>query len=112
MAEVTRASEDIHRRRSDASSEMTLDDAIEAREQYLRENPHLREFQAEIDATLRNVVGFENRMVVLGLMMEARMYQLKAIIAGLLPDKDAPFGTPKPERDTEGLLPAARRDLH
>jgi len=112
MAEVPRTSENIDSGRSNTSNEMTLIEAIEARDRFLLENPRLREFQAEIDATLRNVVGYENRIAVLGLMMESRIYQLKAIIEGLLPDDEAAMDLPMPERTLEDLLPAVKRGLH
>jgi hypothetical protein len=60
-----------------------LEKALEAREQFLREQPHLRSFQDEIDRILEKTVGFENRMSVLAFMMEAKLYELKEAVASL-----------------------------
>jgi hypothetical protein len=59
------------------SCEQMLEDALKAREQLLREHPHLQVYQDEIDRILQKVVGFNDRMAVLGVMMEAKIYQLR-----------------------------------
>lgn len=112
MAEVLRASEDSdNSKRSDTFDEVALKEAIEARDQFLRQHPQLREFQAEIDATLKNVIGFGNRMAVLRLMMEGRMYKLRAILEELLRDQNVPC-PPDLRECSEDLPPQARHDLH
>ena len=65
------------------SEKMTLEEALAAREQYLSEHPQLRAYQAEIDRTLQNVIGYENRMAVLAMMMQAKIYQLRDAVLSL-----------------------------
>jgi hypothetical protein len=65
------------------SGMVTLEEALEAREQFLGAKPQLRAYQAEIDRTLQNVIGFENRMEVLGMMMQAKLYQLEETVLSL-----------------------------
>ena len=60
-----------------------LEEALRAREQFLKEQPHLQAFQDEIDRILEKTVGFENRMSVLAFMIEAKLYELKESIAQL-----------------------------
>lgn len=60
-----------------------LELALKAREQFLKEQPHLQAFQDEIDRILEKTVGFENRMAVLAFMMEVKLSELKAVIADL-----------------------------
>ncbi len=50
-----------------------LELALKAREQFLKEQPHLQSLQDEIDRILENTVGFENRMSVLLFMIEAKL---------------------------------------
>ena len=64
-------------------SEQRLAEALEARDQLLRERPSLLAYQAEIDRALQNVIGYEDRMAVLGVMMEAKLHQLKNSFADL-----------------------------
>jgi hypothetical protein len=65
------------------SSQEMLEEALRAREQFLKEQPHLQPFQDEIDRILEKTVGFENRMSVLALMIEAKLYELKEAFANL-----------------------------
>ena len=51
------------------SSQVILEEALKAREQFLKEQPHLQSFQDEIDRILEKTVGFENRMSVLAFMI-------------------------------------------
>ncbi|MHC1728877.1 MAG: hypothetical protein AB9866_23220 [Syntrophobacteraceae bacterium] len=59
------------------SGMVTLEEALRAREQFLSAKPQLRAYQEEIDRTLQNVIGFEKRMAVLGMMMQVKTHQLK-----------------------------------
>lgn len=61
-----------------------LELALKAREQFLKEQPHLQSLQDEIDRILENTVGFENRMSVLLFMIEAKLCDLRESIANLL----------------------------
>ncbi len=61
----------------------TLEEALEARKEFLNDYPFMRAYQAEIDRTLENTVGFENRVAVIGMMMESKIYQLRDSIAQL-----------------------------
>jgi hypothetical protein len=65
--------EDDHENTPNAS----LDELIKTREQYLNKNPHLIPFQKEIDRLLDNAGNPENRMKVLGIMMEGKLTELK-----------------------------------
>ena len=47
------------------------------RNRLLEEHPHLRAYQDEIDRKLTGAGSTENRMAVLGLMMEAKLNELK-----------------------------------
>jgi len=47
------------------------------RDRLLREHPHLQAYQDEIDHMLEGAGSTENRMAVLGLMMEAKLNELK-----------------------------------
>ena len=65
------------------SSHELLEEALKAREKFLREQPHLQPFQDEIDRILDKTVGFENRMAVLAFMIEKKLYELKEAFADL-----------------------------
>jgi len=65
------------------SSQEILAEALKAREQFLKEQPHLQSFQDEIDRILGKTVGFENRMLVLAFMIETKLYELRDSIANL-----------------------------
>ena len=47
------------------------------RERLLREHPHLRAYQEEIDRMMAGAGSAENRMAVLGLMMETKLNELR-----------------------------------
>jgi hypothetical protein len=51
--------------------------ARQERDRLLNEYPHLREFQENIDRCLDNAGSSENRMAVLGIMMEAKLKELR-----------------------------------
>ncbi len=70
---------------SGVSCEQRLADAIKARDELLKERPSLQAYQAEIDRALQNVIGHEERMAVLGMMMEAKIRQLGDSFARLVP---------------------------
>lgn len=65
------------------SHQEILEEAIRARDRFLEEQPHLRPYQDEIDRILGKTAGFENRMSVLALMIEAKLYELKDSIEDL-----------------------------
>ncbi|MFZ0929070.1 MAG: hypothetical protein WAN11_10745 [Syntrophobacteraceae bacterium] len=65
------------------SFQETLEEALKAREQLLKDHPHLQSFQDEIDRILEKTVGFENRMAVLAFMIEAKLYEMRDSIAKL-----------------------------
>ncbi len=60
-----------------------LEKALKARDQFLKEQPHLQAFQDEIDRILEKTVGFENRMSVLSFMMQKKLYELRDSCASL-----------------------------
>ena len=57
--------------------------AREERDRLLDEYPDLREFQKQIDRCLDNAGSSENRMVVLGIMIEAKLKELREELAHL-----------------------------
>ena len=57
--------------------------AREERDRLLDEYPDLREFQKQIDKCLDNAGSSENRMVVLGIMIEAKLKELREELAHL-----------------------------
>jgi hypothetical protein len=57
--------------------------ALRERDALLEERPDLMEFQEEIDRILNNAGGFENRMAVLAVMMEANLKELQKQISRL-----------------------------
>ena len=59
------------------TSSASLDELIKKRDQYLKENPHVIPFQKEIDRLLDNAGTPENRMKVLGIMMEGKLAELR-----------------------------------
>lgn len=69
--------------KSDTDYEKALAEAIEARDKLLRERPSLQAYQDEIDRALQNVIGYEDRMAVLGVMMEAKISQLRDSVSEL-----------------------------
>ncbi len=65
------------------SSDLLLQELLEKREQYLKENPHLIPFQKEIDRLLDNAGNQENRMAVLGIMLEGKLSELREQLLSL-----------------------------
>ncbi len=57
--------------------------AREERDRLLDEYPDLREFQKQIDKCLDNAGSSENRMVVLGIMIEAKLKELREELSHL-----------------------------
>ena len=51
--------------------------ARQERDHLLEEHPELKEFQKKIDRCLDNAGGSENRMAVLGIMIEAKLKELR-----------------------------------
>ena len=62
----------------------TLEEAIRERDEFLDQNPSLINFQEEIDRRLSKAGTCENRMAVLGMMMEANMTALHNHLSYLL----------------------------
>jgi hypothetical protein len=62
---------------SDAELEALGQNALNERETLLEKHPHLEDFQKKIDRILVGAGNFENRMNVLGLMMEANLKELQ-----------------------------------
>jgi uncharacterized protein YllA (UPF0747 family) len=60
-----------------------LEEALKARDVFLKEHPHLQPFQDEIDRILERTAGFEKRMAVLALLIETKLYELKDAFANL-----------------------------
>ncbi len=58
--------------------------ARQERDYLLGKSPKLREFQKEIDRCLNNAGNFENRMAVLGIMIEAKLIELREQFSKLL----------------------------
>ena len=65
------------------TSDALLQELLEKREQYLKENPHLVPFQKEIDRLLDNAGNQENRMAVLGIMLEGKLSELREQLLSL-----------------------------
>jgi hypothetical protein len=61
---------------TDAELEEMGKNALIEREILLEKYPHLREFQEKIDKMMMGAGTFENRMAVLGLLMEANIKEL------------------------------------
>ncbi|MGA3114131.1 MAG: hypothetical protein ABSF90_06810 [Syntrophobacteraceae bacterium] len=59
------------------SSPEILEEALKARDQFLKEQPHIQSFQDEIDRILEKTAGFENRMSVISFMIETKLYELR-----------------------------------
>lgn len=59
------------------NAESALADAIAKRATFLKEHPGYREFQSEIDQLLDKAGSTENRMSVLGILMEAKLVELQ-----------------------------------
>ena len=57
--------------------------ARQERDRLLNEHPDLKEYQKQIDRCLDNAESFENRMAVLGIMMEAKLKELRDILSHL-----------------------------
>jgi hypothetical protein len=51
--------------------------ARQDRDRLLEEHPELKEFQKKIDRCLDNAGSSENRMAVLGIMIEAKLKELR-----------------------------------
>ena len=53
-----------------------LTEAVRNRDEFLREHPELRKFQDEIDRRMELAGPCENRIAVLGFMLEAKLHEL------------------------------------
>ena len=83
MAELLRLNDRVDVGQSEVSSREILEDALEARARLLREHPHLQPYQDEIDRIMQKIPGFNERMAVLGVMMEAKIYELRDSVVEL-----------------------------
>ncbi|MHC1726704.1 MAG: hypothetical protein AB9866_11955 [Syntrophobacteraceae bacterium] len=115
MANAVRLTELDSQWKPGMSSKAALDEAIEARDEFLKKHPELQTLQDEIHTILRKVIGSEDRMAVLGLLIEAKAYQLQDAVAKL---RSTALGTDGPldpitiksaEEDSER---EAKRRLH
>jgi hypothetical protein len=61
---------------SHKSSDDLLKEALRRRDAYLEAHPHLKNFQEEIDGLLDKAGNKENRMAVLGMLMEGKLLEL------------------------------------
>lgn len=98
-----------------SENDKAIAEAIAARDEFLKKNPELRAFQDEIDGILGKVMDSESRMAVLGLLMEARAYQLKNAVSRLRAAVVGSGGPPDgQEEEDEGRKPDTgwRRRLH
>lgn len=57
--------------------------ALERRDRFLKRNPHLRPFQAEIDGLLDKSGNNEGRMAVLGTLMQGKLLELQKELSKL-----------------------------
>ena len=62
---------------SDAELEALGQNALKERETLLEKYPYLKDFQKNIDRMIMGAGNFENRMAVLGFMMEANLKELQ-----------------------------------
>lgn len=51
---------------------------------FLEANPHMQEFQKEIERRLSGAGSAHNRMVILKMMMEAKLLELRNALKGLV----------------------------
>jgi hypothetical protein len=68
----------------EASSVQAVEDAIRARDEFLRKNPELQDYQDEISRILQKIAGPDARMAALGIMMGAKLNELKDAVGNLL----------------------------
>lgn len=73
----------IGKPKQEKNSNELLQELIQKREQYLKENPHLVPFQQEIDRLLDNAGNQDNRMAVLGIMLEGKLAELREQLVDL-----------------------------
>jgi len=60
-----------------------LQKALAARERFLYENPHLREYQAEIDRVLDMSGSEQGRMAVLGTLIQGKLLEMQRELSKL-----------------------------
>ncbi len=80
--------------------------ALKAREQFLKEHPHLQSFQDEIDRILAKTMGFENRMAVLAFLIEKKLSELRDSIADIESSFDVQHNKAKVDDATATLDPS------
>ncbi len=85
MAELLRLEDPLRNEEVvEASSGQLLEDAIRARDEFLRRNPDLQDYQDEISRILQKIAGPDERMAALGIMMGAKLNELKDAFENLL----------------------------
>lgn len=68
---------------SPSAYEKKLQKALAEREQFLRRQPHLRSFQAEIDRVLEKSGNHEGRMAVLGMLLQSKLLEMQKELRSL-----------------------------
>ena len=58
-------------------AELRLKQALAERERFLREHPHMRAYQAEIDKVLDKSGGHQGRLMVLGMLMQGKILEIQ-----------------------------------
>ena len=60
-----------------------LQQALDERERFLKRNPRLRSYQAEIERLLDNAGNSQGRMAVLGTLMQGKLLELQKQLCSL-----------------------------
>jgi hypothetical protein len=60
-----------------------LEQALKARELFLKQYPDLQSFQQEIDLLLAKMIGPEDRLKALAFLIEKKLYDLNGLLADL-----------------------------
>ena len=83
MAELERFETPLNIGEVEVSSERLLENAIRARDEFLTKNPDLQEYQDEIARILQKIAGPEARMEAIGIMLGAKLQELKDAVDSL-----------------------------
>ncbi|BBO80464.1 hypothetical protein DSCO28_10300 [Desulfosarcina ovata subsp. sediminis] len=65
------------KRKPGERSNTFLEEALAAREAYLQQHPHMREYQAEIDSVLDKSGNNQGRMAVLVTLMQGKLLEMQ-----------------------------------
>jgi hypothetical protein len=84
MAELLKFENTLNTEEVEAPSGQLLENAIRARDEFLRKNPELQDYQDEISRILQKIAGPNARMAALGIMMGAKLNELKDAVENLL----------------------------